>query len=154
MPSRGKHALATASHSLGRFEVSKQYTAYPSSLCLYLTLKASSGVPQASIASLGSHGTSLAKDRADSFVRFWWWNPMSSAGYSQVRTSWNMFTFSMIVGYSNEYAIPILAFVVLNSGWILEQAIALETQEFLLNLGTGDSVENARIFYAASRNRQ
>ena len=104
MPSRGKHSLATASHSLGRFEVSKQYTAYPSSLCLCWTLKASSGVPQASFVSLGSHGTSLAKDRADSFVRFWWWNPMSSAGYSQVRMSWYMFTFSMILSSSNEYA--------------------------------------------------
>ena len=146
MPSRGKHSFATASHSLGRFEVSKQYTAYPSSLCLCWTLKASSGVPQASFASLGSHGTSLAKDRADLFVRFWWWNPMSSAGYSQVRTSWNMFAFSMIVGYSNEYATHIRAFVVLNSGCILEQAIALETHEFRLNLGTGDSVGNERIF--------
>ena len=144
MPSCGKHVLAAVNHSLGHLEVSKQYTAYPSLLCLYLTLKASSVVPQASFVSLGSHGTSLAKDRADSFVRFWWWNPMSSAGYSQVRTSWNMFTFSMIVGYSNEYAIHILAFVVLNSGWILKQAIALETHEFLrLHLGTGNSVGNA-----------
>ena len=71
----------------------------------------------------------------------------------------------MIVGYSNEYATHIRAFVMLNSGCILkqgdsvgtagifvenrpnlEQAIALETHEFRLNLKQGDSVGNAESF--------
>jgi len=45
-----------------------------------------------------------------------------------------MFAFSMIVGYSNEYATHIRAFVVLNSGCIYEQAIALETHELFSGL--------------------
>ena len=44
-----------------------------------------------------------------------------------------MFAFSMIVGYSNEYAKHIRAFVVLNSGCILEQVIALKTPNLFLH---------------------